>query len=364
MSPHRSTRASPAGRVQTGTFIIDRVLRHVGRIRRASGTTHRPTFRRLNEMLDQLAEQGYLDVLRAIRDGQLAPLDVYAQFRRNGELPTAVALRSLREMWDGWLAAKVCADSHRASLKQSWRHLQVPEDAVLADLPRLLETARDRLTQHPQSFRLCKSAAQAFVKATCRRTHSLYRELSGIETLRVTPMRHKHPATPAEIAEVAARLESQDFVRVLWALATTGMRLVEYRGPWRQEPGRIAIRNGKQRGPEVWRVVPNVGRCERVTFNYKMFLAALRDASSGQMTPYDTRRSYANWLEAAGIPRTRRRLYMGHGARDVTDLYEAHEVRTFIADDAARLSEYLSTECQPIRTASPGFSPGVRLKKA
>ena len=63
---------------------------------------------------------------------------------------------------------------------------------------------------------------------------------------------------------------------------------------------------------------------------------------SRDLTPYDLRRSYANWLEAAGIPRTRRRLYLGHGAGDVTGLYETHEVAAFLADDAQRLREYVA----------------------
>jgi hypothetical protein len=46
-------------------------------------------------------------------------------------------------------------------------------------------------------------------------------------------------------------------------------------------------------------------------------------------------------MEEAGVPRTRRRLYLGHGAKDVTDLYEVHDVTAFLAEDAARLGEYL-----------------------
>jgi len=41
----------------------------------------------------------------------------------------------------------------------------------------------------------------------------------------------------------------------------------------------------------------------------------------------DARRTYANLLEAAGIPRTRKRMYVGHGVRDVTEQYERHAAR-------------------------------------
>ena len=50
------------------------------------------------------------------------------------------------------------------------------------------------------------------------------------------------------------------------------------------------------------------------------------------------------WLEAAGIPRTRRKLYLGHGQTDVTDLYEWHEVKAFVAEDRAKLQAYIGQE--------------------
>lgn len=62
------------------------------------------------------------------------------------------------------------------------------------------------------------------------------------------------------------------------------------------------------------------------------------------MKPYDLRRTYANWLEAAGIPRTRRKLYMGHAVGDITGMYELHEVQNHLAADAAKLTSYLDHE--------------------
>ena len=55
------------------------------------------------------------------------------------------------------------------------------------------------------------------------------------------------------------------------------------------------------------------------------------------ITPYDLRRTYMKWLELAVIPRTRRRLYMGHGAKDVSDLYETYEVTEFLIADAKKI---------------------------
>ena len=46
-------------------------------------------------------------------------------------------------------------------------------------------------------------------------------------------------------------------------------------------------------------------------------------------------------MEEAGISRTRRRLYRGHGPKDVGDLYEEHEVRAFLGEDRELLLAYL-----------------------
>jgi len=69
----------------------------------------------------------------------------------------------------------------------------------------------------------------------------------------------------------------------------------------------------------------------------RTFEDKLRERTS-EFTAYDLRRTYSNWLESAGVPRTRRRLYLGHGARDVTDFYESHEVTAFLREDAERLA--------------------------
>jgi hypothetical protein len=83
--------------------------------------------------------------------------------------------------------------------------------------------------------------------------------------------------------------------------------------------------------------VPRVLPIRRPERGYQVFRIALGEASGETVEPYDCRRGYATWLEAAGIPRTRWRLYLGHGATTVTDLYERHQVDAFLAEDAERL---------------------------
>ena len=74
-------RAAPAP-VTGMTLVIDRAFRGVGRIKRATGTTRESVRRRISDMLTALHQDGRLDLLRAIRDGQITMLEVYDAHRR------------------------------------------------------------------------------------------------------------------------------------------------------------------------------------------------------------------------------------------------------------------------------------------
>ena len=56
------------------------------------------------------------------------------------------------------------------------------------------------------------------------------------------------------------------------------------------------------------------------------------------MSPYDLRRSYAQWLDLAHIPQFRQDYYMVHGPRDLNALYKRmREVSGYLREDAAAL---------------------------
>jgi integrase len=57
--------------------------------------------------------------------------------------------------------------------------------------------------------------------------------------------------------------------------------------------------------------------------------------------PKDLRTTYANLMVEAGIPRPRRRQYLGHEAEDVTAVYERMEVDRFLLEDAEKMRALL-----------------------
>ena len=88
-----------------GTFTIDRRFRGVGRIKRASGTTDEKVYGRLTTMLEEIARDGRIDILRFVRDGHLTPLELWAYYRRYGlsKLPGPERVKLLKRAVDNWL---------------------------------------------------------------------------------------------------------------------------------------------------------------------------------------------------------------------------------------------------------------------
>jgi hypothetical protein len=154
----------------------------------------------------------------------------------------------------------------------------------------------------------------------------------------VPPTRANRPQTVAALAAIAGRLPVP-VAACTWSMATTGMGLAEFWGTWERRPGSIHI-DGTKRAGRV-RDVPDVGRCVTPPITRSYFEKIFRATLGATLVPYDLRRSFAVWLEEAGVPRTRRRMYLGHGARDVSDLYETVDLQTYLREDGERIAAYI-----------------------
>lgn len=340
-----------------GSLVIDRRFKGVGRIRRATGTTDEKMCRRLNEMLTSLYEGGRRDVLTLIRDRRLTIMEVWEHYRlgRWDEIPTSEHLEPLERSFRNWiesLAPGDCSEKHRLSLGESCTRLVAasPKDARVVEVIEAVRNLRKTHQDRARTFNLARSAAQAFLRATVGRHSKLWQEVATIPPLRVVPKFHKHPQTVAGALEIREALiekgNSTKAAAIWWALCTTGMRPAEFWGEWDLQRDRIVIVSAKRR-QIVKRFVPKLVTIDEPELTQSGFDSALGRLPM-KVTPYDGRRTYANWLEGAGVPRTRRKLYLGHGQTDVTDLYEWHDVRAFLEEDTAKLSQYI-TKQQPRR---------------
>jgi integrase len=370
VTPHQKIRDGKP----VGTLAFDRVIKGVGRFRCASGTTDKRVFRRMDEMLSVLYDQGRSDLIAAMKSGKLPMMQVYTAYRQ-GEIerlpsvdqliPLVGALSSFAENYE-------CSDKHRETLWtfHNYAKKHAPADAKVPALPDTLKTLRVILSDSPTMFNRIRAAALAFVRSHYGKGSKLWLAVAQVETLKVTPKVIKHPATVAEMVELTAKMpttiwrhwkqEPCDFAGMAWTMATTGMRtVVEYfDGEWAKKSGFLEIGTGKK--DKALRRVPLIREPVEAECDYQAFADAIHEATSGQMTPYDLRRTYANWLEAAEIPRTRRMIYMGHGAVDITGRYEWHEVKAFLAEDAEKVKGWLDAE---IAKAQAAKKPTLRAIK-
>ena len=329
------------------TLVIDRRYRGVGRIKKATGTKVPAVKRKLERMLEALYGDGRLDLLRLIRDGKLSLMEVHDAYQRRALnlLPTGQTVSPLVETMRAWVdGLRIPTDyskHHVVTMGTSVRYLEKAKPtALLSDLPAVLEQLRDSLgKKHPRSFNLLRSHCMAFVRATLKKSNPLWLACSAVEPRKIAKAAPRHPLNPVEMRNWFPAPETDPLDAIAWTMATTGMHAKELWGRWSVKADRIDIHGTKREGrdrsvPLV--MLPTVPKWKIA----RTFENAFRKRTTA-FTPYDLRRTYSNWMESSGIPRTRRRMYMGHGAKDVTDLYEAHEVAAFLVDDGAKLRGFL-----------------------
>ena len=101
----------------------------------------------------------------------------------------------------------------------------------------------------------------------------------------------------------------------------------EYWGEWtcRQLPPHVHI-EGTKRARRVRDVPLWAGVLRGPVRSRSAFRAAWDRHLGDKFGIYDLRRSFAVWMEDAGIPRSRRKLYLGHSAGDVTGFVRAARV--------------------------------------
>jgi integrase len=205
-------------------------------------------------------------------------------------------------------------------------------DATVDDLPGILRAYRTA-SKGPTMFNRTRAAVLAFLRDTVGRSHPLYGQIRDIQPRKESP-RKPQPFTVAELVALSEKLGI--YGPCAWAMAMTGMGAGEYWGRWVAKADRVLIYGTKRAGRH--REIPLAGDLAASRGSAAAFAKAFKKAlESPGRVPYDLRHTFATWLEEAGIPRTRRRLYLGHGAKDVTDLYERHEITRFLAEDSDRL---------------------------
>lgn len=329
-----------------GTFLLDRIFPGVGRVKRASGTQDRRVFQALNGMLSQLWAAGRTDVLAGIRDGSLHPLEVWGKVRSAGihDLPTPEAVEVFTT---DWITSLKCSPEYRQSLTSQMRCLLDRRTLTLADLPGALSDYRVVMQDKPTMFNRTKAALQGYLHRRFGQRHWLWDAVSNVPALKERKD-HGNPQTVAQLTALTANMPEMAR-RAAWSMALTGMGPKEYWGKWRVVTGAVQISGTKTAGRA--RHVPVLGDVYRPMITRGLFEDVLSEVSGGTVVPYDMRRTFAVWLELAGITYTHVRLYMGHKAQSVTDRYLWREVMQHIPADGRKVRAWLADQRRAVKSA-------------
>ena len=333
MTPHRTN--------ARGTFVLDRYCGPLGRIRVASGTTDPREWRTLNDLITRLKRERRWDLLGLLARHQVTPLALADALAHGAvhQLPTAEDVRGLAGTVTWWIEQLDVAAATKHHHESNFRRLLADHPkARLSDLPELLVAARTAAMNSGKrsSFRDLRVSSLALLRDVVGRDHRLYVAVRQVERLKVT-RRVGNPQTPDQLRVLALRMPKE--AAMLWALALTGMRRGEYWGRWDVLPDRILIHGTKSAAAE--RAVPRVYPVTQPTSGYDIFVQRLRKVSGSTITPHDLRKPYMTWMEDAGIPRTRRKIYLGHEVADVSDVYERRDITQHLVEDADRLRAFI-----------------------
>jgi integrase len=326
----------------TGTYQIDKRFKGIGRIQRASGTKDKKTFRAILTMMDELYHTGKHDVLREIQAGVVTPLEVYGFWTAGklDSLPSASTLQKVDPTFFTWCDAHDITDTTKKDYKGNVRRMiGAVGNVPIQQLPKALKKYRKQ-TDKGQSFNRLRTALLAFTRDTFGKHSHLWISLSNIKPMKVNAT----PAAQLSVKEFRVLVNhlSKPYADIVTAMCLTGMRLSEYYGKWELKCDRVEIFGTKTKTSV--RVVPLI---QPIVKPSRSIVALRRKLRSFGISPQSFRRTYAHWLEMAGVPRSRRKMYMGHSAGDTTGLYEAHEIEAYLKADAQRVQAYILKAVRP-----------------
>ncbi len=114
---------------------------------------------------------------------------------------------------------------------------------------------------------------------------------------------------------------------------------------------REVVRIGGTKTASAVRVIPLIHPISKPGLTYRQFNRRMEKLESPARARMG-RKCFARWMNESGVPRTRRRAYLGHAAReDVTDVHEGYSPTRYLAEDRKRLRAFI------------GAAPSLGLEK-
>jgi len=326
-----------------GTLMIDRKFGHIGRIQKASGTNDKKTFKAIVAMLDELWSTGKHPILKEIKRGIVSPLEVYSFFSqgRLDHLPSAATLRPIIPTIYDFIDQHNIADYTKKRYKDELRKFAaVVGNIRISDLPTAVKKYRKHCSKKNthKTFNHAKAVITSYLSNTLGKSHILWQQVTDVKRLKEQKKINGIHLSVPEAEELFDALPTE-YAEMAEALCVTGMMWKEYAvDGWTIKKDRIHIKGVKRTGRD--RIVPLIQKIEKPTRGILAFRKAIKKVRS-DIKVGDFRKTYLFWLSESEIPRNRRRLYMGHGNTDTTDIYEPKQVKAFLNKDAEKIRDWI-----------------------
>ena len=339
-----------------GTIPIDRSFKGVGRIRIVSGTTDETVYLKMMDTLDNIHDAGNVPTLEALRDGSVTMMEVYSNAIQKGVTSqmTVNLDTPLKETLTEWLKTHEVKDSTRRSYKQ---HLDLIYKVctvtdVVRDLPKRLDTYRRSAIKRNigTTFNRVRAVVMAFAKARYRDTSDFYLSIKQVPSVAIQRKGVGNVALPVTDIVTFTQGMNNKCVEMVWSMCTGGFRLGEYLEEndttWNTTNDRLnIIKNNPGHGNKGYtRTVMLPFPVSKPTLGERQFRRHLETAvkkSGLKVSSHTFRKCFSHWMELSGIPRTRRKGYLGHGKSDITDIYEVHDVEKYLRDDAKDFRDFV-----------------------
>ena len=319
---------------------------HGMRVHKPIGSMDPEFLKKAEVMLKALSDQWRVGLLQLIQDGTLDIPEVWDAWS-NGHierLPGAGDLKDVSKAVDKWFHRKEYTDQTERDYRNAIGYV-TNGPAKLGDLPRLLERYRAKCkgTGKHRMFNLARSATQALLKSTFNKHHRLYQDVAAVEPLSIEKAEIPHLSV-AFCREIAERLGRNG--AMWWAMCITGMNPKEYWGRWKVDGDLMRVYGTKRVGRR--RIVPLLWVPVKPQITREGFKTALQKLDV-DVTPKRGRNAYAQWLEEAGVLKSHRDAYLGHGPKTMNDLYTRHEMTAHIEEDAAKMKALIGGDLVRLR---------------
>jgi integrase len=334
-----------------GTRVLDRMCGHLGRLRLATGTHDKREAAAFNGLVTDLIKRCEWDTLTRLRDHALTIRQVYYARLRGEPLPAPEDTSPVWPIVARWLthldATANTKDTYQGLLD---RLARAYPDATVARLASVLEQdkqvhqAKGTRSTFNDRRRLCLQFLRSHVGAR----HDTYFAVQAVAPFsrKQVKRRSGNPQTPDQIRALVARIPSQ--AANIWGMCLTGMRQAEwFAADWTLMTDRVVIPGTKT--DNAMRLVPRLYPLARPFGTYSRHVQILARHTHGDVQPHDFRRTFMCWMEDAGIPRTRRQVYLGHAVQGVTELYERRRsVEPWLTQDAEKMRTFLGENPLPL----------------